>query len=129
MYISTLVTIVVLDVEVYSKMLRKKSKAVPEGNDPVPQDAYVMLDRITVVELRRVMSEVLAKAFDKHFGQTPENPEEMRTTDQRSASLVQDARQPRFAVEPDVTADKKTRKRMEGATTADRASILGIVPL
>ena len=50
-------------------MPRKKSKASPEGNGPVPQDAYVMLGGITLVELRRVTSEALDKAFDKHFGQ------------------------------------------------------------
>ena len=32
-------------------MLQKKSKAVPEGDGPTPQDAYVM---ITWDELRRV---------------------------------------------------------------------------
>ena len=82
----------VLDVEIYPKMPRKKSKAVPEGNDPVPQDAYVMLDGTTLVELRRVMSEALYKAFDKHFGQKTENPEVMRATDQRSAGPELDAR-------------------------------------
>ena len=77
------------------------------------------------MELRRAMSEALDKAFDKPFGQTPENPEEMNTTNQRSASLEQDGRQPRLAMEADVIADKKTRKRMEGATTADRAKHIG----
>ena len=43
----------VLGVEVYPKILRKKGKAVPEGNGPIPQDAYVMLGRITLEELRK----------------------------------------------------------------------------
>ena len=46
----------VLDVEVYPKMLRKRSMAVPEGNGPIPQDAYVMLCGIIMEELRRGMS-------------------------------------------------------------------------
>ena len=46
---------------------------------------------------------------------------EMRATEQRSASLEQDARQPRLAIEVDVTADKKTRELTEGAAAADRA--------
>ena len=110
-----------LNVEVYSKMLRKKSKAVPEGNGPVPQDACAMLGGIIVVELRRVMSEALDKAFDKHFEQKPENLEEIKTSDQRSVSLEQDARQPRLDMEVDVTTVKKIRKRTEGAAAADRA--------
>ena len=39
-------------------MLRQKSKAVPEGNGPIP-----MLGGITLEELRRVMSEMMSKAF------------------------------------------------------------------
>ena len=42
----------VLDVEVYPKMLRNKSKAVPEGIGHIPQDACVMLGGITLEELR-----------------------------------------------------------------------------
>ena len=39
---------------------------------------------------------------------------------QRSASLEQDAQQPRLAMEADITKDAKTRKRTEGAATAER---------
>ena len=39
---------------------------------------------------------------------------------QRSASLEQDAQQPRLAIKADVTKDAKTRKRTEGAATAER---------
>ena len=73
-------------------MPRKKSKAVPEGNDSIPQDAYVMLGGVTLEGLRRKMSEAVDKAFNKHFGNKPEIPEEMRANRQRSASLEQDAR-------------------------------------
>ena len=46
---------------------------------------------------------------------------DIRATEQRSASLEQDARQPRLTMEADGTADKKTRKRTEGATAAVQA--------
>ena len=49
----------------------------------------------------------------------------MRATYQRSASLEQDDRQPRLAMEADVTADKKTRKRTEGAAAEDRVKHVG----
>ena len=47
--------------------------------------------------------------------------EEMRATEQRSASLEQDARQPRFAMEADVTADKTTCEGTEAAAAAVKA--------
>ena len=45
----------------------------------------------------------------------------MKRINQRLASLEQDARQPHLAMEADVTADKKTRERTEGAATAVQA--------
>ena len=75
----------VLDIEVYPKMSRKKSKAVSEGNGPVPQDACVVLGGTTLVKLRPIISETMDKAFDKHFEQKLNNPEEMKANDQRSA--------------------------------------------
>ena len=45
--------------------LNNKSKAFPEGNDPIPQDAYVMLGGITLEELRRVMSETMGNALEE----------------------------------------------------------------
>ena len=100
-----------LDVEVYPKMLRKKSKAVPEGNDPIPQDACVMQGGITPEEIRRVMSETMGNALE-------EFKEGMRRVNQRLVSLEQDARQARFAMKADVTANKKTRERTEVAVAA-----------
>ena len=47
--------------------------------------------------------------------------EDLRSIDQRLASLEQDARQPRLAMEADVPAGKKTRERTEGAATAVQA--------
>ena len=101
----------VLDVNVYPKILRKKSKAVPEGNSPIPQDAYVMLGGITSEELRRVMSETMGKALE-------EFKEDVRRIIQRLESLEQDARQPRLTMEADVTAAKKTREHTEDAAAA-----------
>ena len=90
-----------LDVDVYPKMLRKQSKAVPEGNGLTPQDAYVMLGELAPEELRRVMSETIGKAL-KEF------KEDVRRINQRLAIVEHDARQPRLAMEADVTADKNT---------------------
>ena len=45
----------------------------------------------------------------------------MRATDQREASLEQDARQPRLAMEADGPANTKTRERTEGAATTVHA--------
>ena len=46
--------------------------------------------------------------------------EDIRVTNQRSASLEQDAWQPRLTMEADITPDTKTRKRTEGAAAAER---------
>ena len=69
-------------------MPRKESMAVPEGNGLIP---HVQIHG-TLEDLRRVVSEAMYQAFDKHFGQTSRNPEDLRTNDQREASLEQDAR-------------------------------------
>ena len=61
MRIDTLVVYSGPHVEVYPKMLRKKSKAVPEGNGTIPQDAFVMLGGIIPEELRRELLETIAK--------------------------------------------------------------------
>ena len=75
----------VFNVEVYPKLPRKKSKAVPEGSDPIPQDAYVTLVGIKLEGLHRIMSEALDKAFDK-------STEMMRRGNQHLAGLQQEAR-------------------------------------
>ena len=48
--------------------------------------------------------------------------ENMKRENPRFASLEQDARQPSLAMDADVPADKKTRERTEGATTAVQAT-------
>ena len=60
------------------------------------------------------MSETMSKALE-------EFKEDMRSVNQCLASLEEDARQPRLAMKADVTADKKTRERTEGATAAVQA--------
>ena len=102
-------------------MPRKGSMVVPESSGPIPQDACVMLSVITPEDIRRIMSDAAEKVFNKHFEQKPDNLEGMRATEQLSASLEQDAREQRLAVEADVTADKKTRERTEGAAAAVQA--------
>ena len=47
---------------------------------------------------------------------------ETRKSRQRSASLEQDARQPRLAMEADVIKNIKTRKRTEGTATTERVT-------
>ena len=89
----------VLDVEVYPKMPRKKSKAIPEGNGPIPKDAYVIIGGITREKLRRVMPETMGKTLE-------EFKKDMKGQS-CLASLKQDARQPRLAMEADVTATKR----------------------
>ena len=63
----------------------------------------------------------MGRSLRKNGLKNPENPKEMRAKEQRSASLEQDAQQPRLAMEADVTADMKTRDRTEGAAAAVQA--------
>ena len=96
--------------------------AVPEGNGPISQTAYVMIRGINTLEdLRRVMWEAWNKVREEHGLKKPENQEDLRAKDQHEASLEQDARQPRLAMEADGPADTKTRERTEGAAKAVRA--------
>ena len=92
-------------------MPRKESKAVPDGNGPTPQDTYKM---ITWKELRRVVSETWSEGFGEY-------KEDLRRMDQRLASLKQNARQPRLAIEADVPADKKTCECTESAAIVFQA--------
>ena len=92
-------------------MSRKESEAVPEGNCPTPQDAGKM---ITWEDLRQVVSELWGEVLRKY-------KEDLRSIDQRLASLEHDARQPRPAMEADVQVDKKTRECTKGVATAVQA--------
>ena len=106
-------------------MPREESKAVPEGNDPVPQDASGLLAEIIMGELRRTISEA---AVDKSFDELKENLGTMsetidrmlRATDQCLTATEHDAWQPRLATEVVKKTDTKIRKRTEDAA-ADQA--------
>ena len=98
-------------------MPRKESETVPDGNDPVPQQEESGTSQPTLADAYRMIE----KLFDKSDRKMDELAEEMRATDQRLTSLEQDSRQPRFTMEGDVPADKKTREHTEGAATAVQA--------
>ena len=55
------------------------------------------------------MSQAWDEVCDEYGLKNPEKPKEMRATKRCSASVEQDARQPRLAMKAEVTADKKTR--------------------
>ena len=83
-------------------MLRKESKAVPEGNGPVGSRQPALVDpfqRLEATWNRRIY--VITRLLEQHL-----------------ASQEQDARQPRLAMEADGPANTKTRERTEGAATA-----------
>ena len=98
-------------------MPRNWSKAVPEGNGPVPQQEEFGSDQPTLVDVYRLFEE----RFVRQLKIMDELVEEMRATEQRSASLEHDARQPRLTMEADVPSDTKTRERMEGAAAVVQA--------
>ena len=120
----------VLGAEVYPNRPRKKSRAVPKGTAPVPQDTSELFCGITMEELGRIMSVALNKALDKSFDEMKENLDMIsETTDrvlraiyQRLAGAEYDDRQPHLASEADVKPDTKTRKRTEDAA-ADRVMV------
>ena len=94
---------------------------VPEGNGPIP---HVWI-RGTLEYLRRIMSEAMGQAFDKHFGQKPEHPEDLRTNDHREASLEQDARQPRLVMEVDESADNEHSRAHRGRRQSSTSDAWG----
>ena len=95
-------------------MPRHRSDAVPEGNDPVPQQEEIGSNQPTLADVYRLTEEL----FDKSDRKMDELAEDMRVTDQRLASLEQDARQSRLAMKAEVQKDKETRERKEGAAKA-----------
>ena len=117
-----------LDVEVYPNIPRNWSKAVPKGNGPVPQQEEFGPDQPTLADVYRLFEEsfdrqlkIMKSRFDQQEKKLNEFMEEIRTTEQRSASLEQGARQPRLAMGADVTAHRKTRGCTEGAAAAVQA--------
>ena len=116
-----------LDVEVYPKMPRNWSKAVPEVSGLVPHQEEFGPEQPTLADLYRTVEERFdgqLKIMESHFDQQGENLNELmektRELRRRLAILEQDAWQPRLAVETDMESDKKIRKRTEGAAAAER---------
>ena len=98
-------------------MPRKESEAVPDGNAPVPQQKEFESDQPTLADVYRMIEEL----FDKSDRKLDQLTDEIRGTRQRVASLEQDARQPRLAMEVDGPSDTTTHERTEGATKAVQA--------
>ena len=67
------------------------------------------------------MPEEIDIIFDKHIGIIWKLYDKMGVMDQLAASLKQDARQPRLAMEEDGQADTKTCERTEGAAKGVQA--------
>ena len=88
-------------------MLRKEIEAVPEGNGPVHQEEELGSGQPAPVDVFQRIDEIRDRGLDKM----------MRYLKQHSASLEQDAWQPRLAMETDGHANTKTRERTEGAAT------------
>ena len=98
-------------------MLRKESKAVPEGDDPVPQKEEFGSGQPTWGDVYRMMKE----AFDRWDKKLDEISDEMRVMDEYVTRLEHGARQPRLALEADEHANTKTQERTEGAATTVQA--------
>ena len=92
-------------------MLRKESRAVPEGNGSVHQQDEFESGQPTLVDPIRKIEEILNRRIDVTT----------RLLEQHATSLEQDARQPRLAMVAGGSADIKTRERTEGAATAVEA--------
>ena len=75
----------------------------------------MFLGGVTLEELRQILSEAWDKICDEYGLKNPSKPKEMRATEQRLASLKQEAWHPRLATKVDVPTDTKTRERIENA--------------
>ena len=84
-------------------MPRKESEAVRKGNDSVSQQKEFGFGQPTLVDVYQKIEEVWDRKMD----------EITKLLEQHLASLEQDARQPRLAMEVDGPADTKTRERTE----------------
>ena len=91
-------------------MPRKQGKAVPEGNDPVPQEHEFGPDQLTLAGICRLFEKRLDIQLNRMKSHSDELTEKTRGTRQRSAGAEHDARQPHLATEADVPTGKKTRK-------------------
>ena len=93
-------------------MLRKKSKAVPEGNGPVPQEEELESGQLTMGDVYRLLVkrfyrqlEIMDNRFDRQLIRMDSYfdrlDDEMRKMDQHLTRLEHGARQPRLAMEAD----------------------------
>ena len=97
-------------------MLRTASKAVPEGNGPVPQKKELGSGQLTMGDVYRLCVERFDRMDDQWNKKMDEISNEMRKIDKHVTRLAHEARQPRLAMEADGHADTtKTRERTEGA--------------
>ena len=101
-------------------MLRKESKAVPEGNGPVTQQEEFGPNQPTLEELCRMIKEVFEE-WDRRIDKMREYTEERKSMNQRLIRLELDTRQPCLVMEADGPASTKTCESTEGAATAVQA--------
>ena len=99
-------------------MPRKGSGVVPVGNGPVPKQEEFGSSQPTLADVYRLAEQLFEEVWNRNIDKLTEN---LRWADKRVASLEQDARQLRLAMEADGPADTKTRERTEGAATAVQA--------
>ena len=105
-------------------MLRKASKTVPEGNDPVPQKEERESGQLKMGDVYRLLVERFDRMDSYSYRldkKMDEISEEMRKMNQHVTRLEHGARQLRLAMEADGQADTETRERTEGAATAVQA--------
>ena len=120
----------VLDVEVTLRCRGRRARLSLEGNSPVPQQEEYGSGQPTLDDVCRIIKEVFRR-LDRKLDVMAKD---LKTVDQRVASLEHDTRQPRRALEADGQADTKTRERSEGTTTAvqavrrDRCSVNRVDP-
>ena len=109
-------------------MQRKESEAVPEGNDPVPQQEEFGSGEPTLEGLYILFEErfdrqlkIMESCFDRWGRKLDEMAEDWRNMNQDVTSLEHDARQPRLAIEADGQTNTKTRERTDDAAKAVQA--------
>ena len=105
-------------------MPRTSSKAVPEGNGPIPQQEEIGSDQPTLANWCRLFEERFERQLNgvkSRLDRMNELVDEMRSTKQRLDGLEQYAQQLRLAIKADVPSDTKTRERTEGAAAAVQA--------
>ena len=98
-----------LDVEVTLICHGRKARLSPRATAPFPNALGISLE-----DFRRALSEMKAEILR-------ELKEDLRSMDQRLASLEHGAGQPHLVMKADRQADKKNRERTEGVAQAVQA--------